>query len=270
MPKQYDAAERPHHPFLDDYARVVDYDPHFKGAADVQRALAGYYGLVSFIDECVGKVLHALGDAGLADDTRVLYTSDHGDNLGARGLWGKSTFYDESAGIPLILAGDDIPRGARCEVPASLVDVYPFVFQCVGADVPRDGHPGISLAELPADAPRDRAVLSEYHATTSVAGAFMLREPRYKYVHYVAYRPQLFDLERDPEELVDVADDPRYADVLARMRARLYAMLDPAEVDARAKRRQAELLARHGGREAALARGDLGFTPAPGAKAEID
>jgi choline-sulfatase len=58
--------------------------------------------------------------------------------------------------------------------------------------------------------------------------------------------------------------------VLARMRARLYAMLDPAEVDARAKHRQAELLARHGGREAALARGDLGFTPAPGSKAEID
>jgi choline-sulfatase len=200
----------------------------------------------------------------------VLYTSDHGDNLGARGLWGKSTLYDESAGVPLIVAGDGIARGARCDVPASLVDVYPFIFECVGAGVPQDGHPGISLAELPAGAPADRAVLSEYHATTSVAGAFMLRESRYKYVHYVAYRPQLFDLERDPEELVDVADDPRYADVLARMRARLYAMLDPAEVDARAKHRQAELLARHGGREAALARGDLGFTPAPGSKAEID
>ena len=270
VPKQYDRAERPQHPFLADYERVVDYDRHFRSPADVQRALAGYYGLVSLVDENFGKVLRALERAGLAGDTRVLYTSDHGDNLGARGLWGKSTFYEESAGIPLLVAGEGIARGARCDVPASLVDVYPFVFECVGAAVPDDGHPGISLASLAAQPPSDRAVLSEYHATTSVAGAFMLREPRYKYVHYVAYRPQLFDLERDPEELVDVANDPAYADVLARMRARLLAMLDPDEVDARAKRRQAELLARHGGRDAALARGDLGFTPAPGSKAEID
>src|SRR6185312_8448806 len=92
MPKQYRSDERPRHPAIDEYARVVDYDPHFADERDVRRALAGYAGLVSAMDENVGKVLRALEDAGLADDTAVIYTSDHGDNTGARGLWGKSTF----------------------------------------------------------------------------------------------------------------------------------------------------------------------------------
>ena len=156
-------------------------------------------------------------------------------------------------------------------MPASHVDVFPFVTDCVGASAPSDAQrPGISLATLASGVIPDRGVVSEYHATTSVAGAFMLRLGTFKYVHYVAYRPQLFDLARDPEELTDVAGDPAYAGDLARCRAHLLSMLDPDEVDARAKARQASLLARHGGREAALARGDLGFTPAPGVRPDID
>jgi choline-sulfatase len=216
-------------------------------------------------------VLRALERSGLAGDTRVVYTSDHGDNVGARGLWGKSTFYEESAGVPLILAGEGVPAAATRDAPASHVDVYPFVFECVGAPVPPDdARPGISLARLALGERPDRAVLSEYHAIGSVAGAFMLRDGDYKYVHYVAYRPQLFDLARDPGELVDVAGDPAYAPVLDRLRRRLHGICDPVAVDARAKRRQAELLARFGGREAALARGDLGFTPAPGTQPEMN
>jgi len=271
LPKQYAPAERPEHPFLTDYARVVDYDPHFRDKRDVDRAIAGYYGLVSALDENIGKVLKALERAGLADDTRVVYTSDHGDNLGARGLWGKSTFYEESSGVPLILSGDGIAAGAQCATPASHVDVYPFVFECVGAPVPDDdGHPGVSLESLADGVAPDRAVVAEYHAISAVAGGYMLRDGPYKYMHYVAYRPQLYDLARDPEELVDVAGDPAYRDVLERCRARMRSMFDPDEVDARAKRRQAELLARYGGREAALSRGDLGFTPAPGTRPELD
>jgi choline-sulfatase len=270
-PKQYDEAERPHHPFLDDYARVVDYDTHFQTRDDVKRAIAGYYGLVSATDQHIGNILEALESSGLAAGTRVLYTSDHGDNLGARGLWGKSTLYEESAGVPLIVAGEGLSAGAVTDTPTSHVDVFPFVMDCVGAVAPRDPQrPGISLSTIASGATPDRAVLSEYHATTSVAGAFMLRVGTYKYVHYVAYPPQLFDLARDPEELRDVAGDPAYAAVLARCRARLLEMLDPDEVDARAKARQAALLTRYGGRDAALARGDLGFTPAPGVRPDID
>jgi len=115
-----------------------------------------------------------------------------------------------------------------------------------------------------------RPVISEYHATASIAGAYMLRFGRFKYCHYVAYRPQLFDLVEDSEELVDLASDPRYAATLAEGERLLRAALDPEATDARAKQRQAELLASFGGREKALARGDLGFTPAPGTAAEMN
>ena len=113
-------------------------------------------------------------------------------------------------------------------------------------------------------------MLSEYHATASVAGAFMLRFDHWKYCHYVAYGPQLFDLATDPEETTDLADDPRYRDVVREGERRLRAVLDPEAVDARAKQRQAALLALYGGREAALARGDLGFSPAPGTNPEMN
>jgi choline-sulfatase len=265
LPKQYAHDERPEHPYLRDYALSFAYDRFFD-EEKLRKAIAAYYGLCSFLDDNIGKILRALGDTGLEDNTRVLYTSDHGDNLGARGLWGKSTMYEEVAGVPLVIKGPDIPRGVTIDTPASHVDVYPSIMECTGeegADM-YTGHPGHSLFRLAAHEQPDRNVLSEYHGMGSTTGAFMIRHGKYKYVHYVAYRPQLFDLEADPEELHDLAQDAAYAAVLAECRTRLYAICDPAEVDARAKRRQAELLERHGGREAVIRRGDLGFTPPPG------
>jgi choline-sulfatase len=269
-PKQYAKHERPDHPYLSDYAHCVDYDTHFKGPEDVKRAIAGYYGLVSAMDDNIGKVLHALEASGQGRDTRIVYTSDHGDNLGARGLWGKSTFYEESSGVPIVVAGHDIPAGETRSTPVSHVDIYPWIFECVGAPPPQDDHPGRSLGALARGSAQAKAVLCEYHAIGSTGAAFMLREGRWKYLHYVNYRPQLYDLHADPEELRDLAADPAHADALDACHRRLLEFCDPVEVDQRAKRRQAELLARYGGRAAALARGDLGFTPAPGSRAEID
>ena len=202
----------------------------------------------------------------------MLYTSDHGDNVGARGLWGKSTLYEESAGVPLIVAGPDVPAGRVVSTPVSHIDCAPSFLEATGAPARVGGRPlpGASLFAVAEGAVPVRPVICEYHAIGSVAGAFMLRFGRWKYCHYVAYPPQLFDLEADPEELADLAQDGRYARIVAEGERRLRAELDPEEVDARAKRRQQELLAGYGGRDAALARGDLGFTPAPGAAPEID
>ena len=174
--------------------------------------------------------------------------------------------------MPLLMAGPDIPAGRVVDTPVSHVDCAPSILLAAGVPLPRgtDALPGASLFDVAAGARPARPVLSEYHATASVAGAYMLRYGRWKYCHYVAYAPQLFDLEADPEETNDLAGDPRYGAELAEGERRLRAILDPAGVDARAKRRQAELLASYGGREAALARGDLGFSPAPGTAAEIN
>jgi choline-sulfatase len=272
MPKQYAAEARPHHPYTDQYSHTVDYDTHFATADDVKRAIAGYSGLISSMDENVGDVLRALRDAGLEESTRVMYTSDHGDNAGARGLWGKSTFYEESAGVPLILAGPDVAAGRVVSTPVSHIDCAPAILEAAG-EPPRVGGralPGASLFAVARGDTPARPVISEYHAIGSVAGAYMLRFGRFKYCHYVAYRPQLFDLDADPEELVDLAADPRCAATLAEGERLLRGALDPEATDARAKQRQGELLAAAGGREQALARGDLGFTPAPGTAAEMN
>ena len=265
MPKQYAQEERPRHPYLVDYATTMDYDSGMKSPADVRRALSGYFGLVSFMDEQVGKVMAVLEDTGLASATRVLYTTDHGDNNGSRGLWGKSTMYEESVGIPMIVAGAGVPAGRVVSTPANLVDVFATVLDAVGtAPAPSSGQSLFGMLDTP-DA--DRMVFSEYHAACSREAIFMVQDRRYKYVRCVTYPAQLFDRASDPEELRDVSADPAYAPVLRRMEEALLARLDPAAVDARVKRRQAVVLEEGGGWDFALKRGDLPFSPPPGVPA---
>jgi choline-sulfatase len=114
--------------------------------------------------------------------------------------------------------------------------------------------------------------VSEYHASSSKSGEYMIRNGKWKYVYFVQYpdRPELFDLEADPEELRDLGTDKGFAKVREECHRKLLAMLDPQEVDRKAKRRQAELVAAHGGREAVLRRGSFAYSPPPGFKAEFD
>ena len=272
QPKLYERSQRPDHPFVRDYAAAFNFDDYFETENDIRRAVSGYYGLCSFMDEQAGKVLDALSAFGLSGNTRVIYTSDHGDALGQRGLWGKSTLYEETCGVPLVVAGDGIPQGRVIDTPANLVDIYPFIIDSIGASgagMVEPDHPGVSIARLAHGERPERTVLSEYHGMGSTTGAFAIRHGRYKYVHYVAYRPQLFDLEADPDEAEDLSADPRHSGAMEVCEATLRALLSPELVDARAKRRQAEQLDRHGGREAVIARGDLGFSPPPGFRAEF-
>ena len=266
LPKLHAPEQRPRHPFLEDYAAIMAYGDHVKDEPTLQRMLAGYYGLVSFMDEQVGKILRCLEDCGLGGSTHVLYSSDHGDSVGTRGLWGKSTMYEESVGIPMILAGPGVAAGKVVGTPASLTDVFATVVDAVGVTEPPPSG-STSLFALAEGAEPDRACLSEYHATGSREAAFMLREGRYKYVRYVPYPPQLFDLQEEPEELRGLAGDPTHAALLARLEARLRAPPDPEAVDRMVKARQARLVEENGGREAVLARGDLPYSPPPGVRA---
>lgn len=267
-PAMYAAHERPRHPFLDAMRRCLCFDEAFD-APMVQRALAAYYGLVSFLDDNVGKILCAVAAAGLESNTRILYSSDHGDNLGARGLWGKSTMYEESAGIPMILAGPDVPMGNVTDAPVSLVDVYPSILQAVGLQAAGSvaSHPGHSLIEIADGYTPRRTVLSEYHAAGAVSAAYMIRHGRYKYVHYVGMRPMLFDLAADPEERTDLATDPAYSARIAECEAALRRVVDPEAVDAHARADQRAMIAHHGGEAAIRARGTFRYSPPPGASA---
>jgi len=170
--------------------------------------------------------------------------------------------------VPLILSGPGIAAGNRVDTPVSHVDAFPTILEIAGERM-LAGYPGVSLIDIANGAKPDRTVLSEYHGMGSSTGAFAVRVGKWKYVHYAKYGPQLFDLECDPDEIRDLAGDPGHADALAQCRRKLYAICDPAEVDRRARARQAELLALNGGREAVIKRGDFGFTPAPGTAADF-
>jgi choline-sulfatase len=154
----------------------------------------------------------------------------------------------------------------------SHVDAYPFILRSVGETDPAltEGFPGVSLEDIADGAKPDRNVLTEYHGMGSATGAFMIRHKQYKYVYYVDYPPQLFDLASDPEELEDRAADPHHASVLRECHERLLKICDPHDVDRMVRERQSELLAANGGREAVIARGDLGFSPPPGAPVIFD
>jgi choline-sulfatase len=264
MPKGYQfGVDALAHPFIQQYAKQSGYNLHFKTEDDVRRALAGYYGLVSYLDEQVGKILQALQDAGLASDTRVVYLSDHGDNTGTRGLWGKSTMYAESVGIPLIMRGQDVTAGEVQTAAVNHVDIFNTVLDAVGADLSASTASAQSQSLLrPIDA--NRAVLSEYHTVGTKAAVFMIQDAHTKYVHYCDHPPQLFDLDADPEELNDLAAHPDHQAQLAQWERKLRALLDPDDVNEKAKKRQRALIEFYGGEEKIRSgQGIGGFTPSP-------
>jgi choline-sulfatase len=229
---------------------------------------AAYYGVVTYLDQQIGRVLAALEANGLAENTRIVYTTDHGEHLGGRGIFGKFTLYEESVTVPLILAGPDVPAGKVCQTPVSLVDSFPSVLEAVGATPTAEDAdlPGGSWWRIAQEPDRERTVFSEYHALGTEAGIYMLRNRQYKYVHYTHQQPQLFDLLADPDECNDLSASPQHRAVLAGLEAELRAMLDPEAVDAQAKADQKAKVASLGGEEALRQRGSFENSPVPGEK----
>ena len=267
-PDMYAPADRPRHPFIDAMRKCLCFDEPFDEPM-VRRAIAAYFGLTSFLDDNIGKVLRALEETGLAQNTRIVYSSDHGDNLGTRGLWGKSTMYEESAGIPMIMAGPDVPAGKVCDTPVTLADGFPTFIQALGARPdPRDRDlPGVSLLDIAQGRVPERTILSEYHAAGAITASYMIRHGRFKYIHYVGLQPMLFDLEADSHERKDLAREPAYKPIVTECEVRLRSVVDPEAADQQARADQLMHIERNGGKEAIIKRGHARYSPPPGAKA---
>ena len=248
------------HPWVEKQNEIMDNEGSFHDEEERLAAFAAYYGLCTSLDHNIGQILAALKETGLEKQTSVVYTSDHGENLGARGFWGKSTFYRESVDIPLIVADPGLGTG-ECHTPVSLIDLSATIAGFFGQELDSPGKSLLEIASSPTDS--ERVVFSEYHAVGAVSGGFMIRRGRWKYHHYVGFEPELFDLDNDPEELVDLAQSPEHAAILSQMHEALLEICDPDEVDARAFRDQAALIERLGGRDVALGIGLPGATPAP-------
>jgi choline-sulfatase len=269
MPKMSDP-DAPLHPWIHKLQRSRNHED-FMTPESKRVLMTSYYGCVSYLDSNIGKVLACLDECGLRDDTIVIYTTDHGEALGSRRLWGKSNMYEEAAAVPMIVAGPGVPEGKVSATPATLVDVGPTVLDVIGygAVAEREKLAGKSLIGLAnGGGDPDRVAFSEYYASGADRAAYMIRKGKYKYIHYVSYEPELFDLENDPEELDNVAGDAGHADVLKEYDGILRAMLDPEETDEKAFRDQSALVEKCGGREKVTAKGAIQASPVPGEKAE--
>lgn len=265
FPVDWEEGSRTEHPAIVKYRDEMCLTEPFT-KEEVQKAVASYYGMVTFMDRQVGVVLDALEEAGLWDCTRVIYGDDHGEMAGDQGLFFKHTLYEGSVGVPLIMTGPDLPENRRISAPVSLVDMFPTILECVGAGKePQDETlPGISLFHIiDGTFTEERPVFAETHCIGFNDAAFMIRYRQYKYIYYVKYKPQLFDLVRDPREQHDLAGDPAYEDVIREMDTILREQFcDPEVINRQAKSEQEELLAKNGGKEAVL-KTLVSFSPIP-------
>ncbi len=209
----------------------------------VQRARAAYFGMISELDAHVGSLLDELDRSGEAENTLIIYTSDHGEMLGANGLWFKDVLLENAARVPLIMAGAGLPRGKTVTTPVSHVDMVATLLDLAGAPRPAELR-GQSLAPLA----HGRAMAgpefaySESHSTGNITGSFMIRKGDWKYVYFTGDKPLLFDLKRDPGELHNVAEKPELAGLVKELHRHLTSLVDPDAVTYRAFDKQHEVL----------------------------
>ncbi len=236
-------------------------------AEEVRKARAGYYGLVSDLDDRIGQVLRVLEETGLDRNTVVLYTSDHGEMAGELGMWWKMNCYEGSVSVPLIVSCPSRFQGGRqLSQVVELVDVAATLTDLAGT-APMPSAAGKSLVPLLRNqtaAWRNEA-FSEYPAAPPVPAMRMIRRDRWKLIHYEGERPQLFDLEKDPQELRDLGAVPEYARIRGELQERALAGWSAAEIQQVLAQRVAE--AALVGKWAAKVkpRPEAQWTPPPGA-----
>jgi len=191
------------------------------GPEGIREYAAIYHGMVKYIDDQLGRVLAKLDERWLADNTLVIFTTDHGDMVGAHGCIGKSitSFFDDLVRIPLVMRFPGrIPAGTVVPQPVSQIDFMPTILDYLGQDVPQEVH-GRSMRPLL----EGREVAWRDYAFCQRANASrMLRTERYK----LFYRPKprmvaLYDLQEDPHEDRNLAEDPAHAKTVRQMHQRL-------------------------------------------------
>lgn len=245
----HDAIDLPATPPIDE----ADLDPHSRRlrhviAADVtevsdeqiRTARHAYFANCSYVDDWIGKVLDTLERHGMAENTVIIFTADHGDMLGERGLWYKMNFFEHAARVPLVLHKPDRFAPHRVATHTSLLDMAPTLLDLAGA-TPSDVLDGQSIVDLAEGAAEDetRLVVGEYLGEGAIAPVFMLRRGSLKFVWSEPDPPQLYDLDRDPAELVNLAADAAWTATVVELEAELRQRWDPAVVRAEVVANQA-------------------------------
>jgi choline-sulfatase len=222
--------------------------------AQVRDARHAYYGAIAYIDDLLGRLIEALRAAGLAEDTIVVLTSDHGEMLGDRGLWYKMSFFEGACRVPLVIASPGRFAPRRVASSVSLVDLMPTLVDISLGNARSLGiaNDGRTLTpHLAGGAGHDEAI-GEYLAEGAIAPIVMIRRGDFKFIHSPADPDQLYDLTRDPGERVNLAEKAECEVLVAAFRAEVSKRWDLAALDTevRASQRRRRLV------DAALIRGE--------------
>lgn len=214
---------------LDPHSRrirhICDLNRYRQTEERVRTARHAYYGEISYVDDKVGQLLKALEACGLADNTIVIFTSDHGEMLGERGLWYKMTFFEWAARVPLIISAPRRFAPRRIPQLVSLVDVLPTIVElAAGQSVELadacDGHSLVPLLHGDTAGWND-TVYGEILFECAIAPCLMIRRGRYKFIYGPPDPDQLFDLQADPLELHNLASHPQYQALREAFRAEI-------------------------------------------------
>ncbi len=213
----------------------------------VRNARHAYYGMISYCDDKVGRLMNTLEEVGLADDTVVVFTADHGEMLGERGGWYKQYFYEHSARVPFIVSCPSRYKPARVNQCVSLADILPTAMDIAsgGQDWSPtgklDGNSLVPLLEGDGSG-WDDTVISEYTGEGACAPCRMIRHGTHKLIYTHGHPDLLYDLEADPDELTNLAEDAAYAEIRDALRSALLADWDPQEINTRVLQSQADRL----------------------------
>ena len=210
----------PEHPFDNGELKVRDEKllPWPRTPDAVKNEIALYYGMITHLDAQIGRILTTLESSGLGTNTLIVFAGDNGLAVGQHGLVGKQNLYEHSIRVPLVMAGPGIPKNRRSDALCYLFDVYPTVCELAGIEAP-GGLDGRSL--VPVIQGRQKKIRDDIFAAFREVQR-TLRDERWKLICYPRInRCQLFDLERDPWEMRDLASEPKHAARVAAMQARL-------------------------------------------------
>lgn len=210
----------PEHPFDNGELKIRDEKllPWPRTEEAVRREIARYYAMITHMDAQIGRMIGTLEERGLAENTILVFASDHGLALGSHGLLGKQNLYEHSMRTPLIMAGPGIPRGSRFDALCYLFDVYPTLCELAGLAIPEtvEGRSLVSVMRGESESGRSEIFTAYKDVQRSIHGA------RYKLIQYPKIdREQLFDLTLDPVETDDLSGSKEHAAIMVRLREKL-------------------------------------------------